>query len=171
MRVLIAAILGALAMFIWTAVAHMATPLGSIGFSRMQNETPVLDAMQANVGARPGLYFFPYVDPSDPQMMAKPAALRPVHPSGWMIYQPPGGDGQMSPKTLVSEFAKESVQALIAAFLLSLTVITGFGMRVAFVTLIGVSAAIATNASYLIWYGFPLDYTLAQIAIEVVSAF
>jgi hypothetical protein len=87
-----------------------------------------------------------------------------------MIYHPPGSDEGMSAATLASEFAKETVQALIAAFLLSMSVLAGFGTRVAFVTLIGVSAGIATNASYFIWYGFPLDYTVAQIVIEIVGA-
>ena len=52
----------------------------------------------------------------------------------------------MTPVTLGSEFVKQTIQAIIAAFLLSMTVIAGFGMRVAFVTLIGVSAALATKS-------------------------
>ena len=76
----------------------------------------------------------------------------------------------MTPATLLSEFAKETVQTLIAAFLLSLTVLASYLSRVGFVTLIGVSAGIATNVSNLIWYRYPLDYTLAFVTIEVVGA-
>jgi hypothetical protein len=171
MRVLIAGILGGIAMFIWTAIAHVATPLGFIGISQMQNEQATLDAMHASMGEKPGLYFFPYADPNDPQAMEKMSALEKTNPSGWIVYHPPGQGTDMTPITLGSEFVKQTAQAIIAAFLLSMTVLAGFGMRVAFVALIGVSASLATNASYFIWYGFPLDYTLAQIFIEIVSAF
>ncbi len=170
MRILIAGILGGIAMFIWTSIAHVATPLGTVGFSRIGNETAVLDAMHASIGEKSGLYFFPWVDPSDPKMAEKNAALTKAYPSGWVIYHPPGQAAEMMPSTLVSEFVKETVQALIAAFLVSLMVGAGFGLRVGAVVLMGVSSGLATNASYLIWYGFPLDYTLAQIAIEVIGA-
>lgn len=170
MRVLIAGILGGIAMFIWTSIAHVATPLGFVGFSPMQNEQAALDAMHASMGDKSGLYIFPYGDPKDQNAMATVAEKEKTNPSGLVIYHPPGGGTEMTATTLVSEFAKETVQALIAAFLLSMTVLAGFGTRVAFVTLIGVSAGLATNASYFIWYGFPLDYTLTQIFIEIVGA-
>ena len=169
MRVLIAGILGGVAMFVWTSIAHVATPLGMTGFSAMPNEAAVLDTMKSSAD-KPGLYFFPYPDVKDPNWMQKRAASLKSEPWGWMIYHPPGGGEEMSAATLVAEFAKETVQALIAAFLLSMTVLAGFGTRVAFVALMGVSAGIATNVSYFIWYGFPLDYTLAQISIEIVGA-
>ena len=70
---------------------------------------------------------------------------------------------------LIKEFLKQFVQALIAAWIVSM-IAAGFVTRVGVVTAIGVSAGIATNVSYWNWYGFPLDYTLAQIIIEVVSA-
>jgi hypothetical protein len=71
---------------------------------------------------------------------------------------------------MIHEFLKQFAQALIAAFLLSLTVLVSYVSRVGFVLGIGVSAAIATNVSYWIWYGFPLNYTCAQIIMELVSA-
>jgi hypothetical protein len=168
MRVLFAGILGGIAMFVWTAIAHVATPLGMIGFSAMPNEAAVLDTMKESAG-QTGLFFFPYPDIKDPNWMQKRAESLRSKPWGWMIYHPPGGGEEMTAATLAGEFAKETVQSLIAAFLLSMSVLAGFGTRVAFVTLIGVSAGIATNASQFIWYGFPLDYTLAQIFIEVMA--
>ena len=69
MRILIAGLLGAIAMFVWTSFAHMATPLDSAGFSQMKNESVVLSAMKSGVGEKRGLYFFPWVDPKDPKMM------------------------------------------------------------------------------------------------------
>ena len=169
-RVLIAGVLGGLAMFVWTSVAHMFTPLGQIGMLSIPNEDSVLGPMQTAMGDKAGIYFFPGVDVNDPNGMTAYEEKAKTSPWGIMICHPPGTDAGMSPTQLVAEFAKELAQTLIAAFLLSFTVIASYFMRVGFVTLIGISAALSTNVSYLIWYKFPLDYTLGYMSIEVVSA-
>ena len=169
MRILIAALLGAIAMFAWTSIAHIATPLGSTGFSQIPSESAVLGAMNGAIGVKPGLYFFPWVDPKDPDAMKKSAALEKVNPSGLLLYRPAGKgmDGAMGPM-LIKEFAKQFVQALIAAWIAS-TVIGGFAMRWAAVVGMFVSSAIAVNVSYWNWYGFPADFTFAAIIMELVS--
>ena len=169
MRILIAGLLGAIAMFVWTAIAHMATPLATIGISKMQNEHAVLATMPNGIGAKSGLYFYPWVDPKDPHMEQTATALMKVNPHGFIVYHPAGTKYDMTP-LMIHEFAKELAQSLIAAFLLSLTMIAGYLGRVGFVTLIGVFGALGTDASYLIWYGFPCSYTLAQMTIEIVAA-
>jgi len=168
MRILLAGLAGAIAMFIWVSVAHVVTPLGTMGFSQIPNEKPVIDAMKASIGDHAGMYFFPWVEPSDPKMMEKAAALAKTNPSGLLVYQKPGGTVDMTPM-LVKEFAKEFIEALIASFLLSLAMPGSYLARAGFVALIGVCTAIATNVSYWIWYAFSPDYTLAQIVIELVG--
>lgn len=169
MRILIAALLGAIAMFVWTSVAHMVTPLGSTGFSRMADEPAALSALDRSVGSKPGLYFFPWVDPSDPAMQTKTAALEKAHGHGLLVFSPAGqnDDTNMMPM-LVKEFAKQFVQALIAAWIASM-IVGGFGLRWAVVTGMFVSSAIAVNMSYWNWYHFPMDYTLAAMLMELVS--
>ncbi len=66
-------------MFIWTAVAHVATPLATIGFSQIPNEAQVRGDVQSNV-TKPGLYIFPWVDPKDPKAMQKMYALEEGSP-------------------------------------------------------------------------------------------
>lgn len=168
MRIIIAGVLGAIAMFVWTAVAHMATPLAQIGFSKMADEKVVLDAFQRGVGPD-GLYFFPWTDPKDPKMEEKSAALMKTMPNGILVYHQPGAVYDMAP-LMAKEFGKELAQSLLAALLLSLTVLTGYLARVGFVSLIGLFAVLGTDASYCIWYGFPRDYTLAVMTIELVGA-
>lgn len=170
-RILIAGFLGAIAMFVWTSIAHVALPLGQIGLSQMPNEAAVLSAMQSSNGDRDGLYFFPWVDPKDPQMMQKSAAAMKANPSGLLIYHPPGHGVSDMTVPLIEEFVKELAQALIAAFLVSMAAVATFFGRVAVVTLIGVSGTLMTNASYWIWYGFPLNYTLAAFVTDIVGAF
>ncbi len=169
MRIFIAGLLGAIAMYAWTSVAHVATPLATTGFSRMADEPAVLSAMKSGVGAKPGLYFFPWVSPSDPKMMEKAAALMKTNPSGLLIYQPPGASADMTPM-LIKEFVKELAQSLIAAFLLSFTVIAGYLGRAGFVAGVGAFAVLGTDVSYWIWYGFPASYTLANMTIELIGA-
>jgi hypothetical protein len=155
-------------MFIWTAIAHVATPLGQAGFHQVPVEAAVLKAMHGAIGERGGLYFFPWVDMNAPDAMEKAAEAMKTHPSGLLLYAPPGrASGDMTSQ-LVVEFLKQLAQALIAAWIVSL-IAAGFGTRALVVGLIGVSAAIATNVSYWNWYGFPIDYTMAQVFIEVVS--
>jgi hypothetical protein len=170
MRILIAGLLGCIAMFVWTSIAHVATPLAYAGISKMADEPAVLSAMQSGVGGKSGLYFFPWVSPTDPKLMDKEAALSKTNPTGILFYHPPGASTNMTPM-MIKEFAKELAQSLIAAFLLSMTMIAGFFRRTLFVTLIGAFAVLGTNVSYWIWYGFPLSYTLAAMTMELVGAF
>jgi hypothetical protein len=168
-RVLIAGILGGIAMYIWSTLAHVALPLGQVGLSQMPNEAAVLAAAQASNGEKDGLYFFPWVDPKDPQMMQKMDAAIKTNPSGLLLYHPPGHGMTDMAGPMIMEFLKEVLQSLIAAFLVSLAAVRTYFGRVGFVTLIGVAAAITTNISYWIWYGFPANYTLAAVVIELVD--
>src|SRR5246127_5113276 len=59
MKILLAGILGAIAMFIWTSIAHMALPLGEAGIREIPNESDVLSTMQRAIGEQTGLYIFP----------------------------------------------------------------------------------------------------------------
>ena len=168
-NVLIAGILGGIAMFIWSTIAHVVLPLGQIGFSQMPNEAAVLAAAQASNGDRDGLYMFPWVDPKDPQLMEKMTAAMKVNPSGLLLYHPPGHGVTDMVGPLIGEFTKEVAQSLIAAFLLSLAALGAYMCRLGFVVLIGIAATITTNVSYFLWYGFPLDYTVANMFIEAVG--
>jgi hypothetical protein len=158
LRIIIAGLLGGIAMYVWISVAHIATPLGNIGMSTIQNEAPVTAALKASLGDRGGLYMYPA---SNMQGQTAPG------PSGILAYTP--GQMEMTPTTLASEFAVELMEALIAAFLLSMTALRSYGARVGFVSLVGLAAVLSTNPSYSIWYRFPTDYTLAQMFTDLVG--
>lgn len=159
MRILIAGILGGIAMFVWMSIAHLATPLASIGFSQIPNESAVTSTLQNSIGAKQGLYFYPWMDPHDPNAMKLQEEKLKTQPSGLLMYNPAGGG--MKPSLMIAEFVKEAATALIAAFLLAQAMLAGYFARVGFVSLIGLAAALTTNVSYAIWYGFPASYTLA----------
>lgn len=171
-RIGIAGLLGAVAMFVWTAIAHLATPLGFAGFSQLPNEAAAVGALHASAGDKAGLYIFPWVDAkamSDKSAMAAYAAKTKTTPSGLLLYRPPGGDAQMSVSTLLEEFVKQFVVCAIAAFLLAEAKLQKLWERAGFVAAIGVVASLETNASYRIWYLFPGDFTAAAILTSFIS--
>jgi hypothetical protein len=168
MRIVIAGIVGGIAMFVWTSIAHVALPLGQVGFSQIPNEKPVLSAMQDSIGSRPGLYFFPWTDMKSSDAMAQAEAKMKVNPSGLLVYHPPGASG-MTAQMLIIEFVKEVVVSLIAAILLAQTLLASYAGRVGFVALTGLAAGLTTNVSYWNWYGFPADYTIAYAGIDITG--
>jgi uncharacterized membrane protein YkgB len=175
MRILLAGILGGIAMFIWTSIAHMALPLGEAGINEIPNESAVLSAMQSSIGDKTGLYIFPGLgvgknatreekSEAMKQMQQKIAA----NPSGILMYHPPGRPFAFG-KSLVIEFSTEVLQAILVIWLLVQTRIGSFGGRVGFVLIAGILAAVTTNVSYWNWYGFPGVYTASYILIEIVG--
>lgn len=159
MRLVISGILGGIAMYIWASLAHVATPLATMGIRPLPGGPAATAELHDRLGDIPGLYVFPGMNAAVGNE-AKPT------PSGLIAYSPTGG-GAMSPKQLGTEFALEIVEALLTAAALSF--VAGFSARVGLAGLIGLAAAISTNFSYWNWYGFDLDYTLANAVIELVK--
>jgi hypothetical protein len=166
-RILIATLLGGLAMFAWKSVAHMALPLGQSGIHEIPSEQALLGAMHSTLGETSGLYFFPAMGTA-PDAMAQYDKKLAANPSGLLIYHPAGAKG-LTAGEMVTEFLVEVLEALIAALLLSRTLIPSYAGRAGFVTLLGVVAGITTNLSYWNWYGFPSDYTAMSVLIEIVG--
>ncbi len=174
-RILLAGILGGIAMFAWSFIAHMVLPLGMTGVSEIPNEGAVLSAMQASMGPRAGLYLFPGMGLGPNPSMKDVNAAMPEYvkklasnPQGLLIYHPPGGKG-MEPRQLLTEFATEVLEALLAAWLLSRTRLASYAARVGFVFVVGLVAAITTNIPYWNWYGFPGSYTVAYVGMQIVA--
>jgi len=174
-RILLAGVLGGIAMFIWGSIAHMALPLGYTGLREIPNETAVLGAMQSTMGQTSGLYIFPALgagpNPTTAQRNAAMKDYEPklaANPSGLLIYHPPGAKGITGSK-LGTEFLTELVEILLAVFLLAQTRLVSYALRVGFVVLVGIIAAIATNIPYWNWYGFPGNYTAAYMTTQIVG--
>jgi hypothetical protein len=177
-RIFLAGLLGGIAMFIWSSIAHMALPLGETGLSEIPNEQRVLDAMQSNMAEKSGLYIFPgFGLGPNPTREQKNEAMKHMadnfaqRPSGILMYNAAGSRPINMVRWLGVEFATEVLEALLAVYLLSKTRLTTFGARVAFMTVAGILAGIATNISYWNWYGFPTNYTLSYIFIQVAGFF
>lgn len=163
MRIVIAGILGGIAMYLWATIAHVATPLATMGLQPIPNETAVAAAMHKTLGDKPGLFILPFSASLDQKAMAEQEARLKVEPAVLVAYRPPGTGG-MAPRQLITEFVLELVESLLAAAILA--VAAGFGRRVGIAAMIGLIAGMATNLSYWNWYGFSLDYSLANAFTE-----
>ena len=175
-RIFLAGLLGGIAMFIWTSIAHMTLPLGETGVREIPNEATVLDSMQTNIAEKSGFYYFPGLGLGpNPTREQKSEAMKHMdeslarHPSGILIYHPAGSRPFQMARYLSVEFVTELIEAFLAVFLLAQTRLTSYGARVGFVTVIGIIAAIATNVSYWNWYGFPANYTCAYMFTQFIG--
>jgi hypothetical protein len=173
-RILIAGIVGGIVMFFWNFVAHDLLPLGEMGVRIMTNEDAVTGALQTNLGDTPGFYFFPSggLTPGATREQKKAAMTKMEEQmasgaGGVLIYRPKRVFN--FPKRLIEQFATDLAEALLAVFLLAQTRISGFGGKVGFVLTAGILAAITTNVPYANWYGFPKDFTVGQMIIQIVG--
>jgi hypothetical protein len=173
-RILLAGILGGIVMFIWNFVAHDMLPLGETGVHLIPNEDAVTSVLQTNLGDTAGFYVFPSggLTPGATKEQ-KGAAMKKAEEQmaagagGVLVYRPKRVFN--FPKRLGIEFATEVIESLLAVFLLAQTGIRGFGGKVGFVLTVGILASIVTNVPYANWYGFPKDFTLAQMTMTVVG--
>jgi hypothetical protein len=176
MRIYLAALLGGIAMFIWTYLAYTVLPLGSIGIRGIPNETAVLDALQKNIREKSGVYIFPgtmlgpnQTDEQKATAMNDLAKSVARYPSGILMYSAAGARPIERSRWLSVDFVTELAEAILAVFLLSRTRLTTFGARTGFVLVTGILVAIGSNVPYWNWYGFSGSYILSYMLIQVVG--
>ena len=165
MRVIIAGLLGGFAMYVWATIAHL-SPLAQIGVHTIPKpgDAVVATSLKLALGDQDGVYIYP--TPAA-KMDATKAGGAKTQVEGMFSYNSAGPAG-LEPRQLVTEFVLELVESLLMAVIAAMAAV-GFGRRVGIATLVGVIAGMATNASYWNWYGFGLDYTLANAFIELVK--
>jgi hypothetical protein len=173
-RILLSGILGGVAMFIWSFVAHELLPIGEMGVREIPNEDAVTSVIQSNLGDNIGFYIFPGpgLTPDATRQQKEEGMKRAEEKmaagaAGVLIYHPKRIFN--FPKRLGIEFATEVIEALLAVFLLAQTGIAGFAGRVGFVLTAGILAAVATNVPYWNWYGFPRIYVFGYMLTQVVG--
>jgi hypothetical protein len=170
-KILIGGVVGGIVIFFWGFVSHMLLPIGEMGMQSLPREEALNAAIKADV-VEPGLYFVPGRDMSKAQSKEEMQAhMEKVTkgPYGFMVIHPNGRDVSLG-KRLPIEFGTNVVCALLAAILVS-QLRPGFIVRVACVTLVGLLASIMISVPYWNWYGFPTEFTLAQIVEHGVGWF
>jgi hypothetical protein len=163
-RIILAALAGGIIVFIWSAIAHLATPLGMMGLTNLPNEDAVLQVLRDNVKTS-GFYVFPGQIPDEKAWAAKIAE----GPSGLMVYTA-GGVSAMDPKQLIAELLTNIVAAFIAASIVAL-IFASYAKRVGVIVMMGVFGWVSLLLSYWIWLHYPTAYILGELVTEVVGWF
>jgi hypothetical protein len=172
-KILLSGLAGGIVMFLWGFVAHGLSPLGTAGMRYLgPNEDAVIALLRDRVH-EPGLYPFPFADPSLSGKAMEDARTTMAEknrsgPHGLMIIDPVGKE-VMTPDMLVTEFVTNVVTALLVACLIAQASVTSFAGRIKFAATIGLVAGIAVNVPHWNWYGFPTAFTLAEILEHVVG--
>ena len=168
-RRLLAAIAGGIVVFLWSALSHMALPLGTAGISAIPNEERMAQAIRGVI-TEPGLYFFPAFEPSRKMTAEEERAFTERYrrgPTGILVVRP-GGVDPLDPSQFVIELLGDILAAGVAAFILA--ALPGpFLARAASVGLMGVFEWADISVSYWNWYKFPTAYTGAALVDQVVG--
>jgi hypothetical protein len=176
-RILLAALLGGITIFIWGALAHTVLGIGELGVKEMPNEALVIAGLRMAVPDS-GLYLFPTAGAMSARSSGERHEDYKVFTEkfeggahGFLVFHPSGASMAMG-RSLFIEFVLNFLQALLLAWLLSkTTALAGYFPRVIFVTLAGLLAAISVNIQYWNWYQFPGDYTFGYILTALIGFF
>lgn len=175
-KIILAGVLGGIAMFFWEGLAHEALPLGQAGISGLENEAAVVTTVKDNV-KHAGFYIFPggaMLQPGLTRAQKEEATKTAMEqwktgPSGIMVVNPAGLSAD-SPMMLVTQCLLDIGVTLLAAFLLSMAPSIGsYGGRLLFVTLIGLVPTLNAELPYWNWYGFPAGYVLATGFVHLMG--
>ncbi len=171
MRILVAGLIGGIVIFLWSMAAHTVLGLGEIGLKLPANENVALSGLQEGLGGQAGVYMLPSLDP---KQMKDPAAIRAYSikavrsPYAWVVYQPQGTDlTQMGPQ-IGRQWASGTLAALALAFVMGLAVLS-FRQRLAVAAAAALFAWLSSMLPYWNWYRFPLDFTLAALAEQLIG--
>lgn len=170
MRIIIAALLAAVIMFLWEFVAHMVLPVGEMGMLKTQNEDVVLQAVTTAL-PQPGIYLLPGIDQAkmnDPATVKAYAEKTKANPMAYVVVGGTGQDLTQFGPSLVKQFISDYFAALIAAALLGAVGFT-FGTRVLGSLGFGLFGWFANIVPQWNWYRFPADYMYGNLIEQGVG--
>lgn len=159
MRIGIAALLGAIVVFVWQFLAHMVLPIGMMGFRMPQNEDAVLQAVATGLPTS-GIYMLPSVDPakmSDEAVMKVWSEKAMKNPNVFVVVNPPPENVLTMTPQLIKQFITNFIGALLAAFVLGAAAFT-FGARVIGALAFGIFGWVMNTVPLWTWYRFPTDF-------------
>lgn len=171
MRKIIAALVGAVVVFIWTGVSWMVFPWHNWDVKAFKDEGKVVaEALQSQSNGY-GLYMIPYCDPAnskDPEKQKAWEQKAKQGPFAYMSVKPDGIKWDMK-MALGVQFLISLGVALMAAILLGYCKATSLIGRAWFVTFAVTAGAVLTQLSNWNWWAFPTTATLVNIADVVIA--
>jgi small-conductance mechanosensitive channel len=171
MRIIIAGILGGIALFIWGGIWHEVLPFQLNGLRSLPTEQALETKAKlpdAGVYISPG-YDVPDAAPFAIRLlsMRKLARKPPDEPRQFLVYHPV--TQRISARPFVVEFLTNIVQALIAGFLVAQARLRRYSSRLGFIVVLGVLASITTNISFSNFYGFPIGFVTTNMIFLAIG--
>lgn len=172
MRLLVAAIVGGIVLFVWQAVVHMALPISQMGMKTASGQETAIAALQASATQGGGIYMLPGMSPEQWADEKAKTAFQEQHkssPYAFVVYRPEGNPGLVD---MVPNLTKQFVSDVIAAFLVAWVLALGafgFGKRVLIAGTMGLFAWLAISVPYWNWYLFPADFTVGALVEHVLG--
>jgi hypothetical protein len=174
-KMLIAAVVGGLLLFVWGFVAHKLLMLSEKRFAVLPPaaEKGVISALKDGL-KEPGLYFFPGMDnwptPSDADEKTWEAKDK-SGPSGVIVARPVGDGMDSFPMMLVHQLILDIVCGLVMTIvLMHVAKSMGFLRRAGIGALLGAYGAVYIEGSNHIFYHFPSGYFSVQVVSAAVGA-
>lgn len=162
MKVLIkGALIGGLVAFIWMNFSWMVLPWHQKTISTLPNEAPVAEALKISV-PETGLYIMPWTADHSEEAMAEHTKKMENGPFAYMVVHPKGLKISMA-KMMLFGLLFNIVVAFILTYLLTKTKGLSYIQKVGFVKTAAVAGALVIVVPNLIWWHFPLAYTLVTI--------
>ncbi len=170
-RIIIAAIVGGLIVFGWSSVAHMMLPIGEMGMhvEKLPGEASLRSAMTEHL-PESGLYFIPGMDPlleGDPAKQWEEAAERMA--SGPVVLMAVRKDGSSGMAKELGFEGLANISCALVAGLILWCIPCAFVCRVLVVMALGLFSWISIDVSYVIWYGFPVEYAAGQLIDHLIG--
>ena len=176
-RVLIAGLVGGVAVYIWSFVSWTFIPWHMMQAFPQQEQ--VAQTLRAT-GAEDGVYMVPGMDHaemaqlSEEEREAREEARKEAHREGpvAVVMYESEGSSPAAIMSYVTGIALDLIVALVAAFLLSMAApaLPGMGQRILFVLLIGVYTLFGTHLMNWNWMHYPFRFSLELGADTLVSA-
>lgn len=167
-RVLVAAVLSAVLMFVWGFLFWGVLDVGSKLMKPLPAELDVLASLR-KAGTASGMYVYPMpVDPSDELANEVYSAKHLEGPILQLAYQAEGGP-VMPPLMFAQGIGHYFAVALLTGCLLALAArgLPSFGSRVLFVLLLSLIAAVWGNVGDAVWWFHSREYCLGNMAFTM----
>ncbi|MCP4727304.1 MAG: hypothetical protein GY863_19865 [bacterium] len=166
-RIFVAGFLGAVVIFVWTAISHLVLPFHDMTVADIPNEDAVMEVLKDNI-EETGVYFYPGRANAD-STLAQKLAAGPRVP--FMVYREEGAP-EMTPSQFVFSFLFNFIAATIVAWMLSMTSdnkLQRYGQRVLFVTFFGVFIAVFSDLMMWNWMHFPMSYVIITAYDNIIT--
>ena len=162
-KLIVPALLAAIAVFIWTAFSWMALGWHNVDMKSI-DDTSLAQQMQTLM-TEPGIYIYPGYEASGKELsMEEWNELRKAGPMvHFMVYDPAGAEWSMG-TSMIKSFIINFIAAFIAGVLLMMTLAQNpsFWRRVIFVMLLGMFAAFVGPFIEWNWWSFPTGYSMVN---------